>query len=506
MAVQNTPSEGDVNVVQFRIERGAEAMATDGRIGIVEQIVVDRASGQLLSLVIRGDETNTEFEMPAGHVLRATGDHVYLNVSRGELMNHPEMTKPYDPEQYVPVYQGDAVPTDIASQVAAEQEKPVITDVEENAAELVAPETTTAQSTQASRRTDERVATPPVTAAAAPATDTTTWTPREGAVADEDVAPTVKLNRAGATGQAPTDWGEAVGTEERPVPTPEPSATPETTGPLMGGKPSTGGMGTASTVPTSTAPALDTVPTSPNLPPYTTEHAMDTQAPSIETTVPAAETHPPSMETTTPEALPVTQAAVTPEETTGIPMELEQPEVTGLLPEPSPQLMTTPSRQLANLRDHLPDLLLNMAKSPEVWILAGSLGVGIIGGIVARQRRVSLNTAPTARQAKRTAGNVLDRAQDRIQAAQSRVADKTGDIADKTTDTLKSATKSATRNTGRTRQQAKKTAKRAARRGRWFRRGLLVGGTGAMLFAPRPGEETRTQLKSTWEQLRSRIA
>ncbi|MGH2517669.1 MAG: hypothetical protein ACRDHP_18625 [Ktedonobacterales bacterium] len=501
-------------------------MSTDGLIGIVEQIVIDRTSGQLLSLVIRGEETNTEFEMPASHVRRATGNHVYLDVSRAELMNHPEITAPYDPEQYVPVYQGDAMPHGVASRVAAEQETPVITDVEENAAELVAPEMASTPPPEPATRTDERVATtttPSQPAATGPATDRTAWTPGEGAATEEDTAPTIKLNRAGEASQDAAGWDEAVGAEERPVPLPELSATPETTGPLMGGKPSTGGMGTASSVPASTAPALDTVPTSPNLPPYTTEHAEEATPPApnvAPTSSKEAELDEGAADpTSAPQTMPVTQAAVTPEATIGIPLEplappplprvTPPPQPEALLPAPAPssQLMTAPSQQLANLREHLPDLLLNMAKAPEMWILAGSLVTGVVGGILARRRGVSPRTAPSiprstrrvtrqaTRQATRTAGNMLDRAQDRLQDTQSRLATTTGD-------TLKNAGRTA----DQTRQRAKKAVKRAARRGRWFRRGLLLGSAGAMLFAPRRGEETRTQLRSTWERLRSRIA
>ena len=454
MAVQNTSGDGDVNVVQFRIERGAEAMATDGRIGLVEQIVVDRTSGQLLSLVIRGEETNTEFEMSATHVLRSTGDHVYLDVSRTDLMNDPSITTPYDPAQYVPVYQGDTMPAGMASRVAAEHEKPVITDVEENAAELIAPETTPAPA-----RTDEGI---PSSASA-------------------DGAPTVKLKRADAA-IPPVDWGEAVGTEERPVPTPEASPTPETTGPLMGGKPSTGGMGAASSVPTSTDPALDTVATSPDLPPYTTEHPASTQPP-------------------TPNLVSAEETSLTPEAATGIPMERQKPvgqpaQELESLPPPSsptspPPLMTAPAQQLANLRDHLPDLLLNMAKSPAVWILAGSLGAGIIGGLVLRRRSGALAT--TTR---------LSRAQSSLQEAPGRLAGTSGDIADATGDTVKSAAG----NADKSRRQVKKGARRTARRARWFRRGLLLGGAGALFFAPQRGQETRARLKNTLERWRAHIA
>ncbi|HLZ21341.1 MAG TPA: hypothetical protein VKQ30_04380 [Ktedonobacterales bacterium] len=378
MGVQKTRGDGDVNVVQFRIVRGAEAMSTDGRIGVVEQIVVDRTSGQLLSLVIRGDESNTEFEMPASHVRSAMGDRVYLDVSRADLMDHPEMTSPYNPARYVPVYQGDALPPGVASRVAAEQEKPIITDVEENAAKLVAPGVTAASQGEATRRTDERAAASHRPASEGSPMAGATRIPAVRAALDADNTPTLKLSRAGGPIGVPAGWNEAAGAEERPVPPPE-----------------------------------------------------------------ASEAH-------------------------------------------SSLWMTAPSRQLANLRDHAPDLLLNMARSPEAWILASSLGAGVIGGILMWRRGTLASATPNSNPATGTAGDVPDR-------ARSRAADAAGDFV-----------AGARRKTGDARQRMRKSAKRAARRGRWFRRGLLLGSAGAVLFAPRRGEEMRTQISSAWKRLRPR--
>ena len=461
MTLRNVPGDGDVNVVQSRIERGAAAMGTDGRIGSVEQIVVERESGQLLSLVIREDASDIEFELPASHVRRATGDHVYLDISRADLASHPEMTTPYHPEQYVPVYHGDIVPPGVASRVASGRERPVIMDVEENAAAIVTSETESFPPPP----TDERAgASPPPPSPSAPRP-----TP---------AAPMAPLPERGKEGtqereRPPTGWGEAVGTEERPVPTPEVSATPDTTGPLMGGKPSTGGMGAASSVPSSPAPALDTQPTSPHLPPYTTEHPREGQPP--------ASPHAPATGTETSEregprasairSVPVTTAAVmTPSKPLFAPIPgSEAPHASAPGPAPAPQQGASILEQrqpCAGSRPYVPGLLRNLAKSPEPWIIAAGFGAGTLGGLLLRQRRGSSGGA-AAEWVRRGMEGALDQAQDRLLAA----PDETREL-----------------------------ARRMALRGRWFRRGLLLGGASALLFTPKTGMETRARLRDLLEQ------
>ncbi|HEV2459941.1 MAG TPA: PRC-barrel domain-containing protein, partial [Ktedonobacterales bacterium] len=142
MALQETPGSPDMGVVQFRIERGAAAMGSDGQLGTVEQIVVDRGSGELRALVVQRSD-GQEFELPATHIKRTTGDHVYLDVGAADLANNPEIAAPYDPEQYVPVYEGQMAPTGQAARAARDAERPVVTNVEEDAAQVIAPTTST---------------------------------------------------------------------------------------------------------------------------------------------------------------------------------------------------------------------------------------------------------------------------------------------------------------------------------------------------------------------------
>src|SRR5215469_4194337 len=108
MALQGTPGPSDAHLVQFRIERGATALGTDGALGSVEQIVVDRETGELRALIVRSNTGEGEFELPAIHVSRATGDKVYLDIGRTDLAQHPDLAHPYNPQAYAPVYRGSA--------------------------------------------------------------------------------------------------------------------------------------------------------------------------------------------------------------------------------------------------------------------------------------------------------------------------------------------------------------------------------------------------------------
>lgn len=138
MALSSGSSPDDMGLVQFRIERGAQAEATDGPIGSVEQIVVDRDTGELRALVVRAADGSSEFELPASSIQRATGDHVYLDVSRQELARNPSLAQPYDPTQYVPVYEGP-IAQPAATRIAHDTDRPVVTNVETDAAQVVAP-------------------------------------------------------------------------------------------------------------------------------------------------------------------------------------------------------------------------------------------------------------------------------------------------------------------------------------------------------------------------------
>lgn len=108
-----------------------------------------------------------------------------------------------------------------------------------------------------------------------------------------------------------------------------------------------------------------------------------------------------------------------------------------------------------------------MAKSPEPWIIAAGFGAGTLGGLLLRQRRASYRGTSAAEWVSRGMEGTLGQAPDRIVGR-----------------------------AGETRE----LARRMALRGRWFRRGLLLGGASALLFTPKAGMETRARLRDLLEQ------
>ncbi len=536
MALHGTPGNTDANLVQFRIERGATAMGTDGALGSVEQIVVDRDSGELRALIVLSSVGDGEFELPASHVTRATGDHVYLDIGRSDLATHPDLANPYDPQQYVPVYQGSGTPVGQATRTAISTEHPVVTGVEENAAELVAPEAMM----PGEGLSDGGGDTAPLPSRTASAvrgdepTSQTTWGPRTSAAEATQPLHDTAVGRPTSTPTTPTEsaartdsavgpaqpavqTGPAIGESGTEAPGRGVSATLESTGPLMGGLPSTGGMGEKATVPnTDSEPYNMRLDEEKNAERASSEagllqafreagsepasipddqlraaqaddevlerDGLDMVRPmeSVAPEVTAAEvTAPPASPSTTP---PAGNAAVG---------EARPPTMSGTVPAgrqlPAPTLGSRLTAQLTALPTDIP---------PTALLGAAGLGAGIGMGILLRQRNRRAKQAQ--RQAREAARNAKRALLESGGQAQGSVADAAASV--------KALSQQATTTAKDTGKQARRTAKRMARRGRWFRRGLALGFTTALLFAPKPGADLRQQLATTLDEWRSRIA
>ena len=142
MATEEPLSTTNGQTTQIRISRGATVMATDGALGTVHQIIMDQRTGELQALVIATGGTEY-LELPATHVLRATGSDVYLDVSLADLRQHPELAKPYNPNQYVPVRENPFLPPSEATRGAQFSERPVVTNIERDAVGVVVPKPST---------------------------------------------------------------------------------------------------------------------------------------------------------------------------------------------------------------------------------------------------------------------------------------------------------------------------------------------------------------------------
>ncbi|HKV85993.1 MAG TPA: PRC-barrel domain-containing protein [Ktedonobacterales bacterium] len=476
MALHNTPDSTRGDIVHYRIERGAAALGTDGPLGTVEQIVVDRETGELRALIVRSGDGGSEFELPAEHVQSATGDQVQLNIGRADMAARPELATPYDPSQYVPVYQGETATTRNATQTAQETERPVVTEVEDNAAEIVAPQMETLTESDV---TPTPMAAPTDTAAG----QATTWTPRDSAL---DTAP------------ADTSATDEAITAPQATPPKSESTRPAVTGTLIGGKPTTSGMGEKSTVPHSDEAPYNQAPTPPGsqYPPPSPgmvqafqeagsepgadyidlDEPVDTQPTQPMDDLSAHAAQPIDTMPTAPLQPPATLAP-----TEGLSSPPEPLRMSTVADEPVGSLETTPPQPVnyggtgsamasetelrferAPISDMLPLPLL---------IAAGVVAAGAIGGIILRRQ------SPPNAQVK-----------SKVRQASGALQDLLGNAGGSASD--------AARATQRAAKSTKRGAKRAARRGSWFVRGVLAGAGAAVLYAPDSGDHLRAQLTS----------
>jgi hypothetical protein len=126
------------------IERGAVVMGTDGPLGTIEQIVMDENTGELRALILRGGHSGADtedVEIAAAHVVPGTavGQQVNLDIGMADIRAHPELAHPYDPHQYVPIHEEVVLPSSEADRAAVFSERPVVTEIRDNAAEVVVP-------------------------------------------------------------------------------------------------------------------------------------------------------------------------------------------------------------------------------------------------------------------------------------------------------------------------------------------------------------------------------
>ncbi len=165
MALDNTPDASEPATPQLHIERGTQVLASDGAsIGTVHQIVMDRDTGVLRSLVVKSAEDGREYEIATDYVEPSRDAGAVRLTSGGRrVFNNADIAKPYVPEQYVPVEEEEAVDHDIAARETIETKQPVVTDIEQDAATVMLPPQEPGTQTQGEQTS------PPDHAAASPA-------------------------------------------------------------------------------------------------------------------------------------------------------------------------------------------------------------------------------------------------------------------------------------------------------------------------------------------------
>lgn len=484
MALSDTSGASDpqnMPVVRHLIERGDTAKGADGAtIGTVVQMVMDRTTGEPSALVIRSNDSNSEFELPWSHIVDTAGKQVRLDVSGKDITS---VARPYNPDQYVPVDTGDAMSPMQAGKIARDEGHSVVTTVQPDAVEFVERQSPTDEATK------PYPSVPPTTLK------------RTAPLTAEPIAPTQPL--AGRRQPAREEQRELKTETERETMKPAPNAPPietsrltSTEGELVGGKPSTSGTGAASTVPTPgterSGEGLDSPAQGP----------ADLAAPTSSegrpevymSTHPVSEASGTSVSTQPPQPLataPVSRFGGKVQQI-GASVQQRAQQVAATAQQTSRQMAQTAQQTTQQARQTVGE---RWNTPLAVGLAAAGLGTGTLLGVIAaiRQRRSSpsYQLKQAGKQASSTTATVQDALGNLLQQAQSGAQDVAASAQEKA---------------ARASRQTKRTAKRAARRARWFRNGLLLGGVLAILFAPEPGAELRTQLASRVEQWRSKIA
>jgi hypothetical protein len=298
------------------------------------------------------------------------------------------------------------------------------------------------------------------------------------------------------------------------------SARPAVTGALIGGKPTTSGMGEKAAVPQSDETPYNEPPTPPGsqYPPPAPEMVqafreagsepgadynvitgpVGAQPPQPVEPMPAQAEQPIDAMPTLPRTQPLDTMPTAPlqpastlaptESISSPPEPLYMPTVAN---EPRGSLETTPPQPVnygGAASSMIPETELRFERAPisdmlplPVLIAAGVVAAGAIGGIILRRQRT-----PNAR-VKSNARQASSALQDLLGNAGANASD-------------------AAKTTQRAAKATKRGAKRAARRGSWFVRGLLVGAGAAVLFAPDSGDKLRAQLTSAANRVMRRAS
>src|SRR5260221_300879 len=134
MMSQDASGSSETNLVRYPYRRGAKLVGADGQmVGTLEQLVVDRDSGVLRSLIVRSADGAREFELPEEHVSQNEGDTVRLSVGADELAANPELARPYNPREFQPVPPGEPTGHNRPSRVALQTGQPVVASAGDNA-------------------------------------------------------------------------------------------------------------------------------------------------------------------------------------------------------------------------------------------------------------------------------------------------------------------------------------------------------------------------------------
>lgn len=478
MDTEHTHDLSDQGIHQFRIERGADVRGSDGVLGTVEQLVVDRESGQPRSLVLRGND-GSNFELPYNLITAADSEGVDVSIGKTDL---ERVSRPYTPDLYVPVDEGVAVSPRLVA--VGDTDEPVITQIESDAVEISAP-------TQDASSRSERAE----TAAAAALEDgpTVIMGQTSGTTPDESQALGADISQPDVIVLEGVSEAKLLATSESAL-----AATDDMTSPMLGrGFPPDGDhvtpsgesslanmlatgilLGTAAAGITylivrqrQRRPALAHRGARGRLAVLrgTTASSLDNVRAAAAGQVPAVRTQMRQATASVARWLPVAgaaigglRAAIANRSATLRPTLADAWDGVG---ERTSDLRSQVRMRANRASDALSDAL--PARGAVASALASSAQTLAASG---KQlgKQLTESTAGMQRAAKRQVATATDRTASRVAIAQTRAA--------------------------QTRRAAALGARRVGRRMRWFRRGMVAGAVWGILYAPEPGLETRTRV------------
>jgi sporulation protein YlmC with PRC-barrel domain len=78
---------------ELAIHRGSQVMATDGRVGQVDEFMVEPKSGHITHLVLREGHlwSKKDISIPVSRIDHIEGDNVYLKISKSEIESLPTL-------------------------------------------------------------------------------------------------------------------------------------------------------------------------------------------------------------------------------------------------------------------------------------------------------------------------------------------------------------------------------------------------------------------------------
>ena len=97
VANDGSPSLGER---RLHYERGSTIYATDGRVGVLTQVVVDEAAGEVTDLIVRIDNADADVLLPPDLVDRTVDSAIFLTINRAQFSERAADAARVNPSEF----------------------------------------------------------------------------------------------------------------------------------------------------------------------------------------------------------------------------------------------------------------------------------------------------------------------------------------------------------------------------------------------------------------------